>query len=89
MMYAQSKRSQIYHLLYSTFEYTLCGQKTKKVDLEGSAEGTGLRLVSEQPPNRMLCKQCDRMEQRTNGNVMTRTVGTLSPLLLLTVVLGI
>lgn len=75
-MYAQSKRSKIYHLLYSTFDYTLCGQKAKKVDLEGSTQGAGLRLVSEQPPNRILCKQCEKMKQRTNSNVMTKTVGT-------------
>ncbi len=89
MMYAQSKRSQIYHLLYSTFDYTLCGQKAKKVDLEGSAQGAGLRLVSEQPPDSMLCKQCEKMEQRMSSNVMTKTVGTMSLLLLSTVVLGI
>ena len=88
MMYAKSKRSKIYHLLYSTFDYTLCGQKAKKLDLEGSIQGPGLRLVSEQPPNRMLCKQCEKMERRTNSKVMTKTLGTLSLLLLTTVVLG-
>lgn len=75
MMYAQSKRSKIYHLLYSTFDYTLCGQRARKVDLEGSTQGAGLRLVSEPPPNRMLCKQCEKMEQRMHSNVMTKTVG--------------
>jgi hypothetical protein len=87
-MYAKSERSKIYHLLYSSFDYTLCGQKAKGVDLEGSTQVPGLRVVSEQPPNRMLCKQCEKMEQRKNINLMTKTVGTLSILLLGTAVLG-
>ncbi len=88
-MYAKSKRSKIYHLLYSTFDYTLCGQKPKGVDLERSTPGPGLRIVSAQPPNRMLCKQCEKMDQRKNINVLTKTVGTLSILLLGTVVFGV
>jgi hypothetical protein len=87
-MYAQSKRSTIYHLLYSTFDYTLCGQKAKGSDPKGSTRKSGLGVVSEPPPNSMLCKQCERMEERSNSNVMTKTVGTLSLLLLVTVVLG-
>jgi hypothetical protein len=87
-MYAKSKRSNLYHLLYSKLDYTLCGQKTKGVDPEGSTQGPGLRLVSEQPPNLILCKQCEQMAQRRNGNIMTKTVGTLSLMLLVIVVLG-
>jgi len=81
MMYAKSKRSKIYHLLYSSFDYTLCGQKAKGVDLERSRQGDGLRIVSEQPPDRMLCKQCEKMAHRMNSHIMTKTVGTISLLL--------
>ena len=62
-MYAQSKRSNIYHLLYSTVDYTLCGQK---LNPENPNEGLGLRLIPEEPPNNALCKQCEKMEQRRN-----------------------
>lgn len=88
MMYAKSKRSKIYHLLYSSFDYTLCGQKAKRTDLEASRQGAGLHIVSEQPPNLTLCKQCEKMAYRMNSHIMTKTVGTLSLLLLTIVVLG-
>lgn len=65
-MYAQSNRSKVYHLLYSTFDYTLCGQR---LNSEAATHEPGLRLVSEQPPNRLLCRQCEKMEERSNGKV--------------------
>ena len=87
-MYAKSKRSKIYHLLYSTFDYTLCGQKAKRVDLEGLSQAAGLPIVSDQPPNLTLCKQCEKMVQRMNSHIMTKTVGTMSLLLVAMIVWG-
>ena len=75
MMYAQSKRSKLYHLLYSTLDYTLCGQKAKGVALEGPTQGAGLRVVSGQPHHPMICKQCEKMAQRMNSNTMTQKAG--------------
>lgn len=74
-MYAQSKRSRIYHLLYSTFDYTLCGQKTTAVYPENSHEVSGLGIISEQSPDRKLCKQCEQMEQRTNRTERGKAAG--------------
>jgi hypothetical protein len=66
-MYAISGLSSIYHLLYPDQDYTLCGFRAEKHDAEIPAKAT-LHVVEFVPPNRELCKQCDKMNNRRKGN---------------------
>jgi hypothetical protein len=66
-MYAISGSSSVYHLLYPDQDYTLCGFRAEKHDAEIPAKAT-LHVVEVVPPNRELCKQCDKMNNRRKGN---------------------
>jgi hypothetical protein len=66
-MYAISGSGSIYHLLYPDHDYTLCGFRAEKYDAEIPAKAT-LHVVEVVPPNRVLCKQCDKMNNRRKGN---------------------
>jgi hypothetical protein len=66
-MYAISGSSSIYHLLYPDHDYTLCGFRAEKYVAEIPAKAT-LHVVEVVPPNRELCKQCDKMNKRRKGN---------------------
>jgi hypothetical protein len=67
-MYAISGSSSIYHLLYPDHDYTLCGFRAEKHTAEIPANAT-LHVVEVVPPNRELCKQCDKMNNRRKGNI--------------------
>jgi hypothetical protein len=62
-MYAITKSSMVYHLLYPDQSYTLCGFRAEKLDLQFS-DKAALRVVEFVPPSRELCKQCDKMHKR-------------------------
>lgn len=62
-MYAISESSSIYHLLYPDNAFTLCGFKAEKPDSRYPNKAE-LHVVESIPPNRDLCKQCDKMHQR-------------------------
>ena len=66
-MYAISGSSSVYHLLYPDQDYTLCGFRAEKNDAQIPAKAT-LHVVEFVPPNRELCKQCDKMNNRRKGN---------------------
>jgi hypothetical protein len=66
--YAISGPSSVYHLLYPDHDYTLCGFRAEKHDAETPAKAT-LHVVEFVPPNRELCKQCDKMNNRRKGNL--------------------
>ncbi len=66
-MYAISGAGSIYHLLYPDHDHTLCGFRAEKYDAEIPAKAT-LHVVEVVPPNRELCKQCDKMNNRRKGN---------------------
>ena len=66
-MYAISGSGSIYHLLYPDHDYTLCGFRAEKHDAEIPAKAR-LHVVEVVPPNRVLCKQCDKMNNRRKGN---------------------
>ncbi|HBB94708.1 MAG TPA: hypothetical protein DC054_04900 [Blastocatellia bacterium] len=66
-MYAISGSGSVYHLLYPDHDYTLCGFRAEKHDAEIPAKAT-LHIVELVPPNRELCKQCDKMNNRRKGN---------------------
>jgi hypothetical protein len=61
-MYAVSTYGRVYHLLYPFNDYTLCGFRALK--FSNSNGPARLRLASAIPPNRSLCKQCEKMAQR-------------------------
>ena len=65
-MYAISGSSSVYHLLYPDQDYTLCGFRADKTDAQIPAKAT-LHVVEFVPPNRELCKQCDKMNNRRQG----------------------
>jgi hypothetical protein len=61
-MYAVSAYGRVYHLLYPINDYTLCGFRALR--FSNSNVPSGLHLASAVPPNRSLCKQCEKMAQR-------------------------
>ena len=63
-MHAISIPSKVYHLLYPTLNYTLCGFKAEKLDVPPSAKRAPLHIVSVVPANRILCSQCAKMQER-------------------------
>jgi hypothetical protein len=65
--YAISGSSRVYHLLYPDQDYTLCGFRAEKHDGQIPAK-VALHVVESVPPNRELCKQCDKMNNRRKGN---------------------
>ena len=67
-MYAISGSGSVYHLLYPDQDYTLCGFRAEKHDAQIPAKAT-LHVVESVPPNRELCKQCDKMNNRRKGNL--------------------
>lgn len=66
-MYAISGSGTVYHLLYPDQDYTLCGFMAEKNDAQIPAKAA-LHVVEFVPPNRGLCKQCDKMNNRRKGN---------------------
>lgn len=62
-MYAVSDSSDLNHLLYPETDYTLCGFRAEKLAAPWSHR-LPLHVVATVPPNRELCKQCDKMDKR-------------------------
>jgi hypothetical protein len=75
-MYAISGSSSVYHLLYPDEDYTLCGFRAEKHDAQIPSKAA-LHVVESVPPDRELCKQCDKMNNRRKGNSGGR--GSSSP----------
>jgi len=67
-MYAISGSSSVYHLLYPDQDYTLCGFRAEKNRAQIQFKAV-LHVVEFVPPNRALCKQCDKMNNRRKRNV--------------------
>jgi hypothetical protein len=65
-MYAISGSGKVYHLLYPDQHYTLCGFRVEKSHARTTAKA--LQAVEIIPPNRDLCKQCDKMNNRRRLN---------------------
>jgi hypothetical protein len=68
LSYAVSGSSSVYHLLYPDQDYTLCGFKAENHDGPIRAKAA-LHVVEFVPPNRKLCKQCHKMNNRREGNI--------------------
>jgi hypothetical protein len=67
LSYAISGPSNVYHLLYPNQDYTLCGFKAEK-NAPQIPSKAGLHVVEFLPPRRKLCKQCDKMNGRRQGD---------------------
>jgi hypothetical protein len=63
-MYAVSMSSRVYHLLYASDAYTLCGFKALSLKVPDSNKPARLHRVPAIPSNRSLCKQCEKMARR-------------------------
>ena len=63
-MYAVSMSSRVYHLLYASDAYTLCGFKVLDLKMSDTNKPTRLHGVPTIPSNRALCKQCEKMAER-------------------------
>jgi hypothetical protein len=63
-MYAISIPGKLYHLLYPTSDFTLCGFKSRTLNAPVSSRRAPLHVVTEVSPDRSLCKQCAKMQQR-------------------------
>lgn len=63
-MYAITKGSEAYHILYSTCDYTLCGLKAQRLDPSALPRRAPLHVVVLSPSGRKLCKECEEMQQR-------------------------
>jgi len=66
-MYAVSIPGKIYHLLYPSSDFTLCGFKARRQSVTISSRRALLHIVPVSPPNRFLCKQCEKMRHRRNA----------------------
>jgi hypothetical protein len=81
-MYAISGSSSVYHLLYPDQDYTLCGFKAANHDGPVQAKAA-LHAVEFVPPDRELCKQCRKMNNRREGNSGGSGSSSLNPEFLL------
>jgi hypothetical protein len=81
-IYAISGSSSVYHLLYPDQDYTLCGFKAANHNGQIRAKAA-LHAVEFVPPNRELCKQCDKMNNRREGNSGRPGSSSLNPKFLL------
>jgi hypothetical protein len=66
-MYALSDPGTIYHLLYSSSNFTLCGFRVQRLDDSVPHKRAELHFVTEVPSSRSLCKHCEQMQQRRKG----------------------
>jgi hypothetical protein len=80
--YAISGSSSVYHLLYPDQDYTLCGFRAANHDGPIQAKAA-LHAVEFVPPNRELCKQCHKMNNRREGNSGGPGSSSLNPEFLL------
>lgn len=66
-MYATKFLNQIYHLVQPGGNHTLCGLRVSRIPMGAKLPGN-LQLVESLPPNKTICKHCERL---TSGGVAT------------------
>jgi hypothetical protein len=65
-MYATSSPSEIYHVLTSNDEVTLCGLKLSRAEIDTTLlRAFTLHRVPGKPSNRSLCYQCAKTQRQT------------------------
>ena len=63
-LYATRSESRVYHLVEGRESYTVCGLRVTRHKIALPTKGGLLRLVSEKPENRELCKHCLRLSEK-------------------------
>jgi len=63
-MYATKFLNQIYHLVPPSGAHTLCGLRISRIPLGAKLPGN-LQLVAELPPDKTVCKHCERIKNQT------------------------
>lgn len=66
LMYAVKLSTDVYHLLQSRGQDTLCGLKVSRVISERNLGG--LQRVGEFPATKKICKHCERIKSQDEGN---------------------
>jgi hypothetical protein len=74
-MYATKLFNQVYHLVSPSRGHTLCGLRISRVPLEAKMPGN-LQLVAEAPPQKNVCKHCERIKGPTKENRVLRADAT-------------
>jgi hypothetical protein len=62
-MYATRLLNQIYHLVPNGGDHTLCGLRISRLPVGTKLPGN-LQLVQEVPPNKTVCKHCERIKNQ-------------------------
>ena len=61
-MFAIRPINEIYHLVTRGGQDTLCGLRVSRIAFDRT--GNRLQLVQELPPNRTICKHCERIRSQ-------------------------
>jgi len=64
-MYATRLANQIYHLVPANAYNTLCGLRISRLPLGANLPGN-LQLVEKVPASKIICKHCERIEDRSH-----------------------
>jgi len=64
-MYAMRVMTEIYHLVESGGQHTLCGLRISRLSSE--RRSNTLQLVTELPGNITICKHCERIKNQDKG----------------------
>ena len=66
-MYATKLVNPIYHLVPDSGAETLCGLRISRLPLGAGAKLPGnLQLIEQRPPDKAICKHCERIKNQTN-----------------------
>ena len=65
-MYAIKLTTEVYHLVQRRGQDTLCGLRVSRVSSERN--GGGLQMVGELPTSKKICKHCERIKSKGEGN---------------------
>lgn len=60
-MYATKLLNDIYHLVQPRGNHTLCGLRISRIPMGAKLPGN-LQLVESLPPNKTICKHCERLQ---------------------------
>jgi hypothetical protein len=65
LMYATRPLNQVYHLILTGGYHTLCGLRVSRLPLGAKLPGN-LHRVDEVPPDKTVCKHCERIKNQTD-----------------------
>ncbi|HKS11129.1 MAG TPA: hypothetical protein VJS13_16380 [Pyrinomonadaceae bacterium] len=78
-MYATKLLNDIYHMVQPGGSYTLCGLRISRIPMGTKLPGN-LQLVESVPPNKTICKHCERLQSGGMSSYSTqrRRLGDVS-----------